>query len=301
VGVAPFDIGRADSLAVLRQAQSAAHDAIDSVTHVAVYSQVEDALYQRRFRLLNDFKAALDSGDQLRLVYQPRVDVASGRCVGAEALLRWNHPQLGAIGPAEFIPIVERSGLAQATTEWVLNAALRQQQAWRAAGVTLQVSVNVSAANLVEPGFADGVAAGLARYRLPAACLELEITESAIMQQPLKAQATLAQIAALGVGLAIDDFGTGYSSLSYLQQMPADVVKIDQSFIRNLDSDVRQQALVTAMITLSQDLGHRVVAEGVETEAVLAVLRQAGCDEAQGYLFAAPLEAPALALHPRRA
>ncbi len=292
-GVAPFDIGSANSLSVLRKAQSAAHDAIDSPTHVAVYSQVEDALYQRRFQLLNDFMAALESGDQLRLVYQPRIDVASGRTIGAEALLRWNHPQLGAIGPAEFIPIIERSDLAHATTAWVLDAALRQQQAWRQDGLTLQVSVNVSAANLVEPGFAASVATSLARYQLPAACLELEITESAIMAQPVKAHATLAQIAALGVGLAIDDFGTGYSSLAYLQQMPADVVKIDQSFIRNLDSDLRQQALVTAMITLSQDLGHRVVAEGVETEAVLAFLRRSGCDEAQGYLFAAPLEVSA--------
>jgi EAL domain-containing protein (putative c-di-GMP-specific phosphodiesterase class I)/GGDEF domain-containing protein len=300
-GVVPFEIGRADSLAVLRQAQSAAHDAIDSPSHVAVYSQVEDALYQRRFRLLNDFMAALESGDQLRLLYQPRVAVASGQYVGAEALLRWNHPQLGAIGPAEFIPIIERSGLAQATTAWVLEAALRQQRAWRADGVMLQVSVNVSAANLLEPEFAATVAAALARHQLPAACLELEITESAIMEQPLKAHATLAQIAALGVGLAIDDFGTGYSSLAYLQQMPADVVKIDQSFIRNLDQDARQQALVTAMITLSQDLGHRVVAEGVETEAALDFLRRAGCDEAQGYLFATPLEAAALSVTGRSA
>jgi EAL domain-containing protein (putative c-di-GMP-specific phosphodiesterase class I)/GGDEF domain-containing protein len=296
-GVVPFEIGRADSMMVLRKAQSAAHDAIDSPTHVAVYSQVEDALYQRRFRLLNDFVAALDSGDQLRLVYQPRIDVASGQCVGAEALLRWNHPELGAIGPAEFIPIIERSELAQATTAWVLDAALRQQQAWRACGLVVQVSVNVSAANLLEPAFAASVAAGLARCQLPADCLELEITESAIMEQPVKAHATLTQIAALGVGLAIDDFGTGYSSLSYLQTMPADVVKIDQSFIRDLADDKRQQALVTAMITLSQDLGHRVVAEGVETEAVLAFLRRAGCDEVQGYLFAKPLEPAAFAQH----
>jgi EAL domain-containing protein (putative c-di-GMP-specific phosphodiesterase class I)/GGDEF domain-containing protein len=294
-GVVPFEIGRADGLVVLRKAQSAAHDAIDSPNHVAVYSQVEDALYQRRFRLLNDFVAALESADQLRLVYQPRIDVASGACVGAEALLRWNHPELGAIGPAEFIPIIERSELAQATTAWVLNTALHQQQKWRQAGLALQVSVNVSAANLVELEFAAGVAVGLARYQLPPDCLELEITESAIMEQPVKAHATLMQIAALGVGLAIDDFGTGYSSLSYLQKMPADVVKIDQSFIRELATDPRQQALVTAMLTLSHDLGHRVVAEGVETEAVLDFLRRAGCEEVQGYLFAKPLEAAAFA------
>jgi EAL domain-containing protein (putative c-di-GMP-specific phosphodiesterase class I)/GGDEF domain-containing protein len=291
VGVVPFDVGHADSMSVLRQARSAAHDAIFIPSHVAVYSQTEDALYQRRFALLNDFGTALESEEQLRLVFQPRVDIATGACIGAEALLRWNHPSMGAIGPAEFIPIIERSGLAQATTAWVLAAALRQQQAWRGEGLSIQVSVNVSAANLMEPDFAAGVAAGLEQHGLPSSCLELEITESAIMEQPLKAHAALAEIAALGVGLAIDDFGTGYSSLAYLQKMPADVVKIDQSFIRELATDVRQQALVSVMITLSQDLGHRVVAEGVETGEALDFLRQAGCDEAQGYLFARPLEA----------
>jgi EAL domain-containing protein (putative c-di-GMP-specific phosphodiesterase class I)/GGDEF domain-containing protein len=291
VGVVPFDVGRDEALSVLRKACSAAHDAIHSATHVAVYSQVEDALYQRRFGLLNDFSVALESTDQLRLVFQPRVDVASGKCLGAEALLRWNHPTLGPIGPAEFIPIIERSGLAQKTTAWVLDEALRHQRQGREAGLLLQVSVNVSAANLVEPDFAASVAASLALHHVPAASLELEITESAVMEQPVKSGATLTAIAALGVGLAIDDFGTGYSSLAYLQMMPADVVKIDQSFIRDLASDTRQQALVTAMITLSQDLGHRVVAEGVESRAVLDFLRRAGCEEAQGYLFAAPLEA----------
>jgi len=289
VGVVPFDAAT-DSLSVLRQARSAAYDAINFPSHVAVYSASEDALYQRRFTLLSDFGGALESGGQLRLVFQPRIDIDSGECCGAEALLRWNHPALGAIGPAEFIPIIERSGLAQATTAWVLDAALRQQQAWRAAGLAIQMSVNVSAANLTEPDFVACVAAGLERHGLAPECLELEITESAIMEQPLKAHATLAALAALGVGLAIDDFGTGYSSLAYLQKMPADVVKIDQSFIRELHTDVRQQALVSVMITLSQDLGHRVVAEGVENSEVLEFLRAAGCDEAQGYLFARPLE-----------
>ena len=293
IGVAPFETGSADGLNVLRQAQSAAHDAIGSATHVAVYSALEDDAYRRRFDLLNDFAEALISRDQLRLVYQPRIDIASGECVGAEALLRWNHPTLGPIGPGEFIPIIERSGLAQATTAWVLNRALRQQKAWRAAGVRLQLSLNVSAANLMEPDLADRVVASLQHYGLPPECLELEITESAIMEQPLKATAMLDVLAGAGVHLAIDDFGTGYSSLSYLQRMPANVVKIDQSFIKGLEDDYRQQGLVRTMITMSQDLGHKVVAEGVERGDVLAFLRSAGCDEAQGYLFARPLEVDA--------
>lgn len=296
IGVAPFEMGTADGLNVLRQAQSAAHDAIDCDTRVAVYSAAEDRLYRRRFDLLNDFATALISRDQLRLVYQPRIDIASGECIGAEALLRWNHPTLGPISPGEFIPIIERSGLAQATTAWVLSRALRQQQAWRAAGLQLQLSVNVSASNLLEPDLADRVVAGLEQYGLPPECLELEITESAIMEQPVKANATLEALAGTGVHLAIDDFGTGYSSLSYLQRMPANVVKIDQSFILGLEDDYRQQGLVRTMISMSQDMGHRVVAEGVERGDVLAFLRSAGCDEAQGYLFARPLEVEAFAV-----
>ena len=290
VGVAPFEVGSADCLSVLRRAQSAVQDAIERAAHVAVYSAHEDRLYRRRFTLLGDFSAALASRDQLRLVYQPRIDIASGLCTGAEALLRWNHPTLGAIGPAEFIPFVERSRLAQATTAWVIDAGLDQQQAWRQQGLTLQLSLNVSAINLLEADLAERIVAALDARGLPHDCLELEITESAIMEQPAKANVMLETIAASGVHLAIDDFGTGYSSLAYLQRMPADVVKIDQSFVRELEHDERQQGLVRAMIALSQDMGHRVVAEGVENDAVLAFLRQAGCDEAQGYFFSRPLE-----------
>jgi EAL domain-containing protein (putative c-di-GMP-specific phosphodiesterase class I) len=277
IGVAPFVLGGAECLDVLRTAQSAAHGAIFQSSRIAIYSRSDDDACQRRFRLLNEFGDALESSSQLRLVFQPRVDMASGACVGAEALLRWTHPELGNVSPGEFIPVIERSGLAQATTAWVLNAALRQQRAWRNAGMQLQLAVNVSAANLLEPD-------------LPASCLELEITESAIMEHPERAQATLQAIAAIGVRLAIDDFGTGYSSLSYLQSMPADVVKIDQSFIIGLEDDVRKQSLVSTMISLTQDLGHRVVAEGVECGEVQTFLKLAGCDEAQGYLFARPLE-----------
>ncbi|KQW87415.1 diguanylate phosphodiesterase [Massilia sp. Root418] len=291
IGVAPFVLGGANCLDVLRTAQSAAHGAASQPCRIAIYSRAEDAACQRRFRLLNEFGSALEGGGQLRLVFQPRVDMKTGACVGAEALLRWTHPELGNISPGEFIPVIECSGLAQPTTAWVLNAALRQQRAWRNAGLQVQMAVNVSAANLIEPDFVAQVEHCLNMYDLPPSCLELEITESAIMEHPERAQATLAAIGDIGVHLAIDDFGTGYSSLSYLQSMPADVVKIDQSFIIGLEDDVRKQSLVSTMITLTRDLGHRVVAEGVECSAVHAFLQVAGCDEAQGYLFARPLEA----------
>jgi EAL domain-containing protein (putative c-di-GMP-specific phosphodiesterase class I)/GGDEF domain-containing protein len=290
VGLAPFEVGRAEGASVLRRAQSAAHDALACPSHAAVYSPQADAIYQRRFTLLNEFGAALEAGGQLRLVFQPRVDLRSGRCVGAEALLRWQHSELGGVGPGEFMPVIERSSLAQATTAWVLTAALEQQRRWRAQGLMLQLSVNVSPANLLDDDFADRLAAGLAAMDLPPDCMELEITESALMEQVGAAHAMLEAISATGVRLAIDDFGTGYSSLSYLQSMPADVVKIDQSFMRGLEADPRKQALVTTMIRLSQDLGHRVVAEGVETEWAERFLREVACDEAQGYLYARPME-----------
>ena len=169
---------------------------------------------------------------------------------------------------------------------------MTQLAAWRQAGVVLQLAVNVSASNLLEPDFNARVADGLARHGLDASCLSLEITESALMTNPKVAQAALEALAATGVHLAIDDFGTGYSSLSYLQRLPVKVVKIDQSFMRGLDTDPRRRSLVGAMIKLSQNLGHKVVAEGVETDVILAVLRGMDCDQAQGYLFARPL-APA--------
>jgi EAL domain-containing protein (putative c-di-GMP-specific phosphodiesterase class I) len=181
------------------------------------------------------------------------------------------------------------------TTHRVLEMAMRQLAAWRAGGVELQIAVNVSAVNLLEPDFCERVKAGLSRHGLPPSSLAMEITESALMKNPSLAEATLNALAAAGVCLAIDDFGTGYSSLAYLQRLPAELVKIDQSFVRDLERDARKRALVSAMIKLSHDLGHRVVAEGVETPEVVQVLREAGCDEAQGYWFARPLGPQAFA------
>ena len=288
-GVAPFALSEVDPRDVLRIAHSAAQDARTCDARVSVYSSARDAAHQRRFTLLNEFGAALDGARQLRLVYQPRIDLASGACVGAEALLRWSHPTLGEVSPGEFIPLVERTSMARAATAWVLDAALKQLAAWRDAGLDLHLSVNVSTANLLEHDFADRVVQGLARHSLAAGCLELEVTESAIMEDAGQALAVLEAVAGAGVRLAIDDFGTGYSSLSYLQRLPAHVVKIDQSFVRDLAIDGRKRSLVSTMVSLAHDLGYRVVAEGVETREVLALVEGAGCDEAQGYLFGRPM------------
>ncbi|QOY94249.1 EAL domain-containing protein [Massilia sp. UMI-21] len=295
VGLVRFAVGQDAPLDVLRNLHSAAHDARDAESSLRVYSPEQDAAYRHRFWLISELGRALAQPSELHLVFQPKVSLIDGSCLGVEALLRWNHPEAGLIPPGEFMPIVETTSLARATTEWVLAAALRQLAAWRALGVRLQVAVNVSAVNLEEPDFSDRVLDGLAQHGLPPSCLALEMTESALMRKPKVAHETMARLAQGGVKIAIDDFGTGYSSLSYLQDMPADVVKIDQSFVRGMEKDERTRALVTTMIKLSHDLGYRVVGEGVETEAVAQLLRAAGCDEAQGYLYGRPMAPAAVA------
>ena len=292
VGVVPFATGHADPLDLLRDMYSASHDAIEGSHRVRVFSAEQNAVFLRRFRVANDFGAALADDSQLRLVFQPKIELGTGRCIGAEALLRWRHPVLGEISPAEFIPVIEQTSLARAATRWVLERALRQLAAWRRAGLTLQVAINVSAVNLLEADFCEHVLARLHAWEVPPAALAIEITESALMSNRTLAASTLEALAAGGVQLAIDDFGTGYSSLAYLQSVPAKVVKIDQSFIRDLDTDERKRALVATMIKLAHELGQLVVAEGVETAPVAHMLAGAGCDQVQGYLYAKPL-APA--------
>ena len=289
VGVAPFATGSADPLELLRDLYSASHDAVEGSHRVRVFSAEQNAAFLRRFRVANEFGAALADDSQLRLVFQPKIELGTGRCIGAEALLRWRHPELGEISPGEFIPVIEQTSFARAATRWVLERALRQLDAWRRAGLAMQVAINVSAVNLLEPDFCEHVLARLKAYGLAPGALAIEITESALMSNRTPAASTLEALAAGGVQLAIDDFGTGYSSLAYLQSVPAKVVKIDQSFIRDLDTDERKRALVGTMIKLAHDLGQVVVAEGVETAPVARVLAGAGCDQVQGYLYARPL------------
>jgi EAL domain-containing protein (putative c-di-GMP-specific phosphodiesterase class I)/GGDEF domain-containing protein len=289
IGVAPFVNGVTPPAGVLRMAHSAAHDARGTDNPLLVYSVASDEAHRRRFRLLNDFSAALEHPGELRLVYQPRIDLADRHCVGAETLLRWTHPHLGEISPIEFIPLIEQTWLAGPVTLWVLDHALAQSAAWSAAGSPLPLSVNISASNIAQSDFATQVQLLLLKHRVRPEMLELEITESAIMDNPELALAELAVLHEVGIRLAIDDFGTGHSSLAYLQRLPASVVKIDQSFIRDLPHGERELTLVRSMITLSHELGYRVVAEGIETAAMADLLTELGCDEAQGFHFSRPL------------
>ncbi|RZI60543.1 MAG: sensor domain-containing phosphodiesterase [Zymomonas sp.] len=290
-GVAPMVFGDIAQTDLLRALQSAVEEARSTSLTVGLYNPQADAAHTRRFTLLQDFEAALGADDQLRLVFQPRIDLATRQCVGSEALLRWRHPTLGAISPGEFVPVIEPSSHTHAMTDWVIRKAVRQIQDWQAVGIDLQLSVNVSASNLEDPGFVQRVLAVVAEHGLEPDRLELEVTESAVMKDAENALDRLSMLAAAGIKLSIDDFGTGYSSLAYLQKLPVHVVKIDQSFVKDIEEGEREQSLVRSMITLSHELGYRVVGEGVETAAAADLLAEMGCEEAQGYFFARPMEA----------
>ncbi|MES2886908.1 MAG: sensor domain-containing phosphodiesterase [Pseudomonadota bacterium] len=253
------------------------------------YNSGSDQRQKRAFQLLSALPRALKAGDQLSLHYQPQIDLKTGHCVGAEALLRWRHPDMGAISPAEFIPLSEKTALIGRVTQWVLSQALGQAAVWQRAGHTFKVAINVSAVDLEQDHFVDSLCQLLDQHRVNATGIELEFTESALTIDPTRLTERLQRIRGLGLQLAIDDFGTGYSNLSYLKQVPATTLKIDQSFIRSVMTDARDCAIVPAMIRLAHDLGHRVLAEGIETQDVLDRVAGWGCDEGQGYLIARPL------------
>ncbi|KQP22364.1 hypothetical protein ASF43_00040 [Pseudorhodoferax sp. Leaf267] len=247
----------------------------------------------RALQVENALSRAQERG-QLELYYQPLIDLTSGRVTGAEALMRWHHQELGSVPPAEFIPVAEASGLVGPIGEWALRHALRQLRTWMDAGLpALTMAVNLSAAQFHHAELPSLATEILQETRLPAELLELELTEGAAMQNPQHAIAVMADLHARGIRVSIDDFGTGYSSLSYLKRFRVHKLKIDQSFIRDIPDDEDDKAIVGAIVHMASSLGLRTTAEGVETEAQLAFLRQQGCDEAQGYLFSRPL-APAM-------
>ena len=234
-------------------------------------------------------RRALANGE-LRLYYQPQVSVASGRIVGAEALLRWQDPQEGLISPARFIPVAESSGLIAPIGQWVLLEACLQAQRWRSAGLgSMTMAVNVSPRQFALSDLVAVVGDALAQSGFPATSLELEITESALAERPEQALALLTKLGDLGLRLSVDDFGTGYSSLAHIKRFPIDVLKIDQSFIREIPESGEDMAISSAIIAMGHSLGLAVLAEGVETPAQLDFLRQRGCDSYQGYLRSRPV------------
>ena len=230
--------------------------------------------------------------DQLFPLYQPKIDLRNGRVTGLEVLTRWRHPEYGLIMPDEFIPLAERTGLIVPLTLWVLNEAMTQCRRWREHGIDSNIAVNLSMWNLDAPELPDQIAALLSSTGVSAAQLELEITESAIMDDPQRAMRTVKAIRELGVRFTIDDFGTGYSSLAYLKKLPVSSIKIDKSFTLNMESDNDSAVIVRAIVDLGHNLGLKVIAEGVETREAKEMLADFGCDDAQGYYFSRPITAP---------
>lgn len=265
------------------------HAKLDGRNTFRFYTPEMRAQSLRALQLENALRRALER-NELQLHYQPQVCIHTGLVRSVEALLRWHHPTLGAISPAEFIPVAEDTGQILQIGEWVLRSAVQQLKTWRAAGLTdLKVAVNLSAIQFHQPQLPELVSQILHEARVPPDALELELTEGAAVNDPRAATATMDQLRARGVRLAIDDFGTGYSSLSQLKRFQIYKLKIDQSFVHDLDHDGNDRAIVSAIIRMAQALGMQTTAEGVETQAQLQFLRAMGCDEAQGYYFSRPL------------
>jgi len=258
-----------------------------------IYTPTRDQNSTSKLTLTHDLRSAIDHG-QLVLHYQPQMNLPGHRVEAVEALVRWQHPARGLLGPQEFIPLAEKSGMIRDLTRWVLEDALRQNGVWRSQGLDVAVAVNVSARDLVDPSFADEIQQLLRRFSVPPAALELEITESALMADPERAITILNQLRSLGVKLAVDDFGTGYSSLAYLQRLPVTAVKIDKSFVRGLRRGDAGFVIVRSTIEIARVLGLRTVAEGVESEELWDTLAALGCDAAQGHWVARPLPADQL-------
>lgn len=253
-----------------------------------------DALSLRKFTLARSFAAALDSADQLHLVYQPRIDVQSGRFVAVEALLRWNHPQLGVIGPAEFIPIVERSGAIAAVSLWVMDRAVRQIAQWQQQGFAFKVGFNVTMSDFANPLFTDQMVALIHSTAVDASGLELELTETAAAFDYKAINKQLARLVDLGVQIALDDFGTGYSNWEHMRDLLIKTVKLDRSLVNGLERREGDRQLMSTLIRLLTLLGYEVVAEGVENAETCAALAALGCHQAQGFYIAKPMPAPTL-------
>ena len=244
--------------------------------------------------LESELRKAIERGE-LTLHFQPQLALDGRQVCGVEALLRWQHPERGMVPPLEFIPVAEESGLIVSLGTWVVKKAFAQLRSWLDDGLPpLRMSVNISALQFRQPGFADFVAGQLIEHRLPGECVELELTESVLMHNADEVLGTLNAIKALGVRLAIDDFGTGYSSLGYLRRLPINRLKIDQSFVRDIDTTAVNESIARAIIALADSLSLDIVAEGIETEAELSVLRRLNCHQGQGYLFSRPLAAESL-------
>jgi diguanylate cyclase (GGDEF)-like protein/PAS domain S-box-containing protein len=296
VGVATFPGDGNDIETLLMNADTAMYRAKEAGRGgLQFYDRSMNARARERLQMETLLRHAVER-DEFVLHYQPRIELGSGRIVGAEALIRWQHPQRGLLMPRDFIPLAEEARLVIPIAEWVIAQVCRQVAAWGAGGLaTVPVAVNLAAPHLCESALPELVERVLKEHGLPSSMLELEVTESILMHDPELSLANARRLADLGVSLSIDDFGTGYSSLSYLKRLPIGALKIDQSFVRDIATDPDDAAIITAIIAMAHSLNLRVVAEGVETEAQRRFLEDRGCDEFQGFLVSVPVAAEAFA------
>ncbi|TKC86928.1 EAL domain-containing protein [Trinickia terrae] len=289
LGIACFPQHGADMPTLLRRADAAMYVAKRANTGVAMYDASRERGGAERLSLMSELRHAIDHGE-LRLYYQPKVDLATNAMAHVEALVRWVHPARGMVPPGEFIPFAEQTGFIRSISRWVAGEAIAQCARWHALGLELNVSINLSARDL-GADLPDALDALLRRHGLDARWLWVEITESALMDDPAHAIDTLERLHRLGIRLSIDDFGTGYSSLAYLKRMPVSELKIDRSFVMGMTGDADDELIVRSTIALAHNMGLQVAAEGIEDEATLARLRALHCDIAQGYYLSRPLPA----------
>ncbi len=292
IGIASFPRDTTDAEELIKKADTAMYHAKERGGNVFdFYTDDMNAAIQRRADLEGRLRTALDE-DQLVVHYQPQFDLTRGRIIGAEALLRWQHPELGLVSPIHFLPIAEETGLIVPIGDWILRKACQQNALWnRRPDLNLRVSVNVSSKQFLEPGFSDVVRTALHQTGLSPVSLELEITESSLLRDVEVTVNTLRTLKELGVRLAIDDFGTGYSALAYLKRLPIDVLKIDQSFVKALTTDPADATITETIVQLASGLNLTTIAEGVETLEQLLLLGSYGCNRMQGYLFGKPVPA----------
>lgn len=293
LGIAIFPEHGAEPEKLMRCADIAMYSAKKARNNFVIYSPDLDAQNEQHRFLQHDLETAIE-GDQLVLYYQPKIDLKSNRICGVEALVRWQHPTAGLIFPDDFIPMAERSGLIKQLTSRVLKMALQQAIEWQRRGLVLPIAVNISAINLQDSLFPQHVAEMMRLFSVPAALIEMEVTETALMQDPLLAIETVKKLNDIGISISIDDYGTGYSSMAYLKKLVVEKIKIDKSFVMDMIQDESDAIIVHSTIELAHNLGLSVIAEGVENVEIFQRLKYLGCDVAQGYYISRPVSVSAL-------